>query len=281
MSVIVVAGTAAGSGATTIAVGIAHRLAYAGHAVRLERIAGDAGAAADAASFAALEIAGASGAPVEATAVSAPASGVLVLEAPPASDWAALAQRLGAKLVVVGAEGAPAPAGGIAFANHTRSTGLHALGEDRLLAGPTVRRLIEASGARVLAGGADGEDAVCEHLVIGAISHDSDEPYFRRFPRPAVVARAEKVDIALAAMRVRPVCLILTGGGEPSPYIIDRVASSRDTTLLLAPEGTVETMRDIEGTFGTVPFSGEAKVERVGDLMKIAIDDATVATLLG
>ncbi len=53
-----------------------------------------------------------------------------------------------------------------------------------------------------------------------------------------------------------------------------------DTTLLLAPEGTVETMRDIEGTFGTVPFSGEAKAERVGELMKTAIDDATLAALL-
>jgi BioD-like phosphotransacetylase family protein len=280
MAVILVAGTGVGSGATTVATGIAHRLAYAGHAVRIERLGGDDRAAADAAAFGRLEIADGTGTPVDAGSLPA-APDVLVLEAPAGADAGALASRLQATLVIVGGAGVTAPAGAIAITNHARATAPGALGEDRLLAAPTVRRLTEASRARVLAGAAGDEDAVCEHLVIGAISHDPDEPYFRRYPRPAVIARAEKVDIALAAMRVKPVCLILTGGGEPSPYIIDRVAASHDTTLLLAPEGTVETMRDIEGTFGTVPFAGEAKVERVGELMKIAIDDATLSALLG
>ena len=48
MSVIVVAGADAGAGATTAAVGLAHRLAYAGHSVRIERLDGDARAAGDA-----------------------------------------------------------------------------------------------------------------------------------------------------------------------------------------------------------------------------------------
>jgi BioD-like phosphotransacetylase family protein len=96
-----------------------------------------------------------------------------------------------------------------------------------------------------------------------------------------VVTRAERVDIALSALRTQTECLILTGGGEPSPYILDRVAASRSTTLLLAPEGTVETVRDIEGTFGRVAFSGEAKVERAAELVGAALDDAAVSALLG
>ncbi|MBM3139450.1 MAG: hypothetical protein FJZ92_04345 [Chloroflexi bacterium] len=275
MGVIVVSGAQPGAGATTVAVGIAHRLAYVGHAVRLERLSGDERAAHDAETFGALEIAESSGRPVD--AAQAPRDGVVVLEAPPGADAAALASRLGAKLVAVGREGGAFPAGATAIANHARRTGPLALAEDRLLAGPTVGRLIEASRAQVLARGAEGDDAVCAHLVIGAISHDPDEPYFRRFPRSAVLTRAEKVDIVLAAMRVDPVCVILTGGGEPSPYVIDRVVAARRTTLLLAPEGTVETMRDIEGTFGSVPFRGEAKVERIGELMREVLDDAMVA----
>ena len=278
MAVIVVAGAEPGAGASTIAAGIAHRLAYAGHRVRLERLAGDARADADATAFATFEIAEASGRAVDAGA--APREGIVVLEAPAGADGAALAAQLGGRLVTVGREGANAPAGAFAFINHVRKPGPRRVAEDRLLAGPTVRRLIEASRAQVLTRAADGEDAVCEHVVIGAISHDPDEPYFRRFPRAVIVTRAEKVDIALAAMRVNPVCLILTGGGEPSPYIVDRVAASRGTTLLLAPEGTVETMRDIEGTFGSVSFSGEAKLERIGELMKAALDDATLAALI-
>ncbi|MQC28186.1 MAG: hypothetical protein DWG74_03770, partial [Chloroflexi bacterium] len=176
--------------------------------------------------------------------------------------------------------GAGAASSALAFVNHARTGGALRIAEDGLLAGPTVRRLIEACRAQVLTRAADGEDAVCQHIVIGAISHDPDEPYFRRFPHPVIVTRAEKVDIALAAMRVNPVCLILTGGGEPSPYIIDRVAASRGTTLLLTPEGTVETMRDIEGTFGTTAFAAETKLERIGELMKSALDDAALAALI-
>jgi hypothetical protein len=40
-------------------------------------------------------------------------------------------------------------------------------------------------------------------------------------------------------------------------------------------------VHSIEGTFGRSPFSGESKVERVGELMRAAVDDATLASLLG
>lgn len=277
MTLILVAGTAPGAGATTVSVGLAHRLAYAGHNVTIERLAGDDRDAQDAAVFAGLEFASSTGAPVD-SAPADSAGSVTVLEAPGGVDAAALAQRVGARLVLVG-PGSTVPAGATLVQNHADSTGLRALGEDRLLAAPTVRQLIAASGAQVLTRSRAGEAAVCEHLVIGAISHDSADTYFNRFPRRAVISRAEKVDLALAAMLTGSECLILTGGHEPSPYILDRAASTRETTLLLAPGGTVETMRDLEGTFGTAPFSGEAKVERIGGLMRVAIDDATLTAL--
>jgi len=277
MTLILVAGTAPAAGATTVAVGLAHRLAYAGHNVLLERLAGGDRAVEDAAAFAALEFAESTGTPIDAPS---DADGVVtILEAPARGDAAALAARLGAKLVLVGSS-VDAPAGATVIINHAATTGLRAIGEDRLLAAPTVRQLIEASGAQVLTRSRTGEAAVCEHLVIGAISHDPADTYFNRFPRRAVLARAEKVDLALAALGTGSECLILTGGHEPSPYILDRAASERRTTLLLAPGGTVETMRDLEGTFGTASFSGEAKVDRIGGLMRVAVDDATVAALL-
>ena len=277
MTLILVAGTAPSAGATTMAVGLAHRLAHAGHNVRIERLAGDARASEDAAVFAALEFADSTGAPIDAPTDTA--GFVTIVEAPAGGEAAALALRLGAKFVVVGSS-VDVPVGATVLVNHAATTGLRVIGEDRLLAAPTVRQLIEASGAQVLTRSRAGEAAVCEHLVIGAISHDSADTYFNRFPRRAVIARAEKVDLALAAMGTGSECLILTGGHEPSPYILDRAASERRTTLLLAPGGTVETMRDLEGTFGTASFSGEAKVDRIGGLMRVALDDATVAALL-
>jgi BioD-like phosphotransacetylase family protein len=283
MTVIVVSGTEPGIGATTVAAGLAHRLAYAGYSVRIERLGSGPRAEADAAALGMLEFADASGTPVDSEAMQSSPEGVTVVDASSLPDAGALATRLGARLLLVTSsadtEGAPGDA--TTIINHARRGALLQLPEDRLLAAPTVGDLITASNARVLARSIEGERALCEHIVIGAISHDSDQPYFARFPRKVVVTRSEKVDIALSALRTDAECLILTGGSDPSPYLIDRVASGRSTTLLLAPEGTVETVRDIEGTFGRSAFAGEAKAERAGALMAAAIDDAALERLLG
>ncbi len=280
MPLILVAGSAE-AGASTVAAGLAHRLAASGRTVRLERLAGDARAEADATAFAALEFARAGGTPVAASALSAEGDEVVIAEAPAGADGEALAAELGARLVTVSREGdADASNGAVALATHARAASPLALPEDRLLAAPTVGTLIAVSGAQVLARSTEGDAAICEHVVVGPIASDAGDAYFGRFPRSAVVTRAEKVDVALAALRVDPECLILSGGGEPSPYLLDRVASSRRTTLLLAPEGTVETVRDIEGSFGRSAFAGEAKAERAGELMAAAVDDDTLAGLL-
>jgi len=280
MPVIVVNGSGRGVGTTMVTVGLAHRLAYAGHDVRVERLAGDTGADRDAAVFTSLEFADAPDAPVAVDAL-APGNGVTIIDASDAADAPRLATQLGGvHLHVAVLPGAETAEGSVTLTNHARAAGPLQIPEDRLLAAPTVGSLIAASKARVLARSTEGEQAVCEHIVIGAISHDSDQPYFARCPRKAGVTRAEKVDSALSALRTNAECLILTGGADPSPYLIDRVASGRGTTLLLAPEGTVETVRDIEGTFGHSPFSGEVKVERAGALMATAVNEEALSRLL-
>lgn len=281
MSRILVAGTEPNAGATTVAVGLAHRLAYAGRAVRLERLAGDARAEADAQTFSLLEFAHATGRPLDEAGMPADTTAVTVIEAPAGADAAAIAQRLGARLVLVSTQTSTAPAGATVILNRQRTAGPLALAEDRLLAAPTVGRLIEASGAQVLSRSEEGDAAICEHLVVAAISHDAADAYYHRFPRRAVVCRAERVDLAMAAMLTGSDVLVLTGGVEPSPYLLDRAAASRSTTLLLAPERTVETVRDIEGLFGSSPFSHEAKVERAGALLAAAVDDAALGSLAG
>ncbi|TAJ19745.1 MAG: hypothetical protein EPO65_05820 [Dehalococcoidia bacterium] len=277
MARILVAASTPGAGATTVAVGLAHRLAYAGHQVRLERLSGDSRAAGDAAMFASLDFCSSSGTPVDASSV--PDGAVVVIEAPAGSDAPALASRLGAKLVLVGS-GSVAAGGALTITNRARKGGALTIPEDRLLAAPTVGQIAETSRARVLVRSQEGDRAVVEHIVIGAISHDSADTYFERFPRKAVVCRAEKTDLGLAALITGAEVLILSGGNDPSPYLLDRAGASRATTVLLAPEGTVETVRDIEGLYGTAPFSHPSKVERAGELIAAAVDDAALASLL-
>jgi len=281
MPVIVVSGSGANTGVTTVAAGLAHRLVYAGHVVRVERLAFGANAERDATTYASFDVAPGSGSPIHAGAASHE-DGITVLDASVSPDAATIASALGARHVVVGLPGEAAGASSdFVVMNHARAAGPLQIPEDRLLAAPTVGTIIEASKARVLARSVEGERAICEHIVIGAISHDSDVPYFARFPRKVVVTRAEKVDIALSALKTDADCLILTGGADPSPYVLDRVAASRGTTLLVAPEGTVETIRDIEGSFGRSAFGGEAKVERIAELMAAAIGDEDLSQLLG
>lgn len=279
MAVIVVGGAEPEAGATTVAVGLAHRLAYAGHSVRIERLGGDDRATADAALFATLDFASSSGEPLPSDAPLS-GDGVTVVEAATGADVAAIAQRANGRALIV-ASRATTPASVTVIANHAAEVGLLALPEDRLLAAVTVGRLIEASNARVLARSTEGDAGICEHIVVGPIFEDSDEPHFARFARKAVVTRSEKVDIALSALSTETPCLILTGGNDPSPYLLDRVASERVTTLLLTSGGTVETVHAIEGTFGSTPFAGAEKIARVGELMAAALDDSTLASLLG
>ena len=277
MPVIVVAGEP-GAGATTVAVGLAHRIAHSGRTVRVSRLDGDDRAGADSATLGMLDFAEA----VDAASVAGSDDAVTVVEAPAGADAGALAAQYGAQLVTVARDGSDAPDGSaLHLTTHAIGGGPLRIPEDRMLAAPMVGQLVEASRARVIVRSTEGDAAICQHIVVGPIAPVWGDDYFGRYPDSAVVTRGEKVDVALAAMRVEPVCLILSGGSEPSPYLLDRVAASRGTTLLVAPEGTVQTVRDIEGSFGSSPFGHESKVERIGELMAAAVDDAALATLLG
>ncbi len=276
MPVIVVAGEP-GAGATTVAVGLAHRLAHSGRTVRVARLDGDDRAGGDATTLGMLDFADV----IDAASVGASDDAVTVVEAPAGADAGALAAQYDAQLVTVGREGSDAPEGGaLHLTTHATSRGPLQIPEDRMLAAPMVGQLVEASRARVIVRSTEGDAAICQHIVVGPIAPVWGDDYFGRYPDSAIVTRGEKVDVALSAMGTDPVCLILSGGSEPSPYLLDRVAASRGTTLLVAPEGTVETVRDIEGSFGSSPFGHESKVERIGELMAAAVDDDALATLI-
>lgn len=280
MARILVAGSERGAGATTVAVGLASIVSNMGRRVRVERLTGDDRATDDAELFGELEVGAGSGEPLTPDQVTE-GRGVLILEAPAGADPAALASQLDARLVFVRIAGSDAepPVGATLIETHSQHAVAGAMPEDRALAAPRVAELIAASGAEVLTRSEAGERAVCDHLVVGAISHDPADDYFSRFPRKAVVTRNGRVDLALAAMLTGTECLILSGGGAPSPYILDRAAANRETTLLLTSGTTVETVHDIEGCFGTSPFSGESKVARAGELLAAALDADTMAAL--
>ena len=278
MSVLLVASSEPRAGRSLLAAAIAYRLGRDGRPVTLARLAGDESAALDAAAFAALEGIVTPGAALEAAAAKALA-GDLVLEAP-AGPVAKLAEALGAKVIAVAEPGAAAldaaPAATVLVrvraadvaAAAAQDGVLAVLAEDPALAAPSVRDIAAALHARQLAGDLLGS---VDGLMIGTVASDAATPYFRNRARTCIVTRYDKTDIQLAALQTDMACLLLTGGGEPSPYLLDRVRSSHDDiAVLLAEASTVEAVRAIEPLYATSRFEGQGKLERAIALLDAA-----------
>jgi BioD-like phosphotransacetylase family protein len=154
--------------------------------------------------------------------------------------------------------------------------------EDALLAGPTVSEMAEALGASRLVNDGEEHEAV-EHVMLGPISADPGQPYFLQHGTKAVINRFDKMDLHLAALATEPECLILTGGQQPSPYFIDRVrgGTAVETTVLLAPEGTVAAMEKLDELYMRTRFSGRRKVARIIKLLREFADLDQLTKALG
>ena len=287
MSVVVVASARGGVGRSLIAAAVASRAARGGASVTLARLAGDDGAQADARAFGSLEDVVAPTAAISVDDAKGLTGDVVVLEAP-AGSVAAIAAALSAKvLVVAGADSASvdAPADSVigtivtnvpasAAAEIEKRGGVLAvlavLAEDGVLAAPSAGDIASVLSARWLAG--EGDVHAVERVMIGTVASDAAEPYFGQRARTCVVTRFDKTDIQLAALQTDLSCLVLTGGGEPSPYLIDRVVNAGEgPAVLLAPGSTVESVRAIEGLYGGSRFGGEAsKLGRAVELLDAA-----------
>lgn len=276
MPVIVIASSEPRVGRSVIAAAIAYRLGRDGVPVTLARLAGDDGAAADAAAFAALEGIVSPGTPVAAGDVAKLGASV-VLEVPAGVVPGGIDAS---NVIAVGLPGSAAVAGATATivtrvpapdvdAVAKRSSVIAVLAEDRTLAAPSVRDIGAALRGKWLAE-ADTAGSI-DRVMIGTVASDAASPYFGARIRKCVVTRYDKTDIQLAALNTDTDLLVLTGGGQPSPYLIDRVAGYRDDiSVLLAEEDTVEAMRAIEALYATSRFEGQGKLERAVELLDAA-----------
>jgi hypothetical protein len=282
MSTLLVASSEPRVGRSLIAAAIAYRLGRSGTSVTLARLDGDDSARDDAATFAALGGIVAPDAPLTVDQVRSIA-GDIVVEAPPGAI-APLAASLDARVVVVALPGSAsldAPPERLAGSIRTRVASADAavvgkragviavLPEDRVLAAPSVADIAGALAATPLSR-ADGANSI-DRVMIGTIASDAATPYFAQRERTCVITRFDKTDIQLAALQTDLECLVITGGGEPSPYLLDRIRNGReDVTVLLTPASTVDAVRALEPLFAASRFSGEGKLARAVELLDAA-----------
>ena len=70
--------------------------------------------------------------------------------------------------------------------------------------------------------------ASIDRVMLGTVASDAASPYFSNRERKCVITRYDKTDIQLAALFTDLACMVITGEGEPSPYLIDRVSGRRE-----------------------------------------------------
>jgi BioD-like phosphotransacetylase family protein len=298
MPVLQVVSASERSGKTAIAVGLAQGLARAGHRVRLLRTGRGEGAEADARTFASLLFAASTGSVVEPASVSAAENEIVVVEAD-AGDI-----PLSSKLALIVVKGEPSE-GDVALA---RSVGdslvgtiatlvlqprteqvardltnagmrpLALLPEDRAIAAPSVGEVASALDARVLFEGENWDETV-ENVIVAPIYTDPARPHFRGFQAKAILTPYYKTDLLLAAIESDPVCVVATGGGNPSAYVIDRAQHS-PTTLLLSRDETLQTVNALADAWASGRFRSERKAEAIARLMEGRLDFTSLARKL-
>lgn len=288
------------AGKTAVAVGLAQRLHQDGRRVSLFRLEGDdPGATADARLFASLPV----GAPGTSQPVARKAAADLLrgqefaLGEAPAGDPAPALRTLTARLVLVapyweladeqlppfcrslgdsflGLVATAVPARRLQAARQAVSdAGLSVLAllpEDRTLASPSVAEVAAALDAHPLFLNRQTEE-VLDRILISSISADPGQGYFARHRPKAVIVRSDKPDLHLAALNAGVPCLILTGGLQPLSYVLER-AKDEEVPILITKQDTIAAVQVLQGLYGRTRFTGQAKIERIGQLMAEHLD---------
>ena len=264
-------------GVSTICIGMAGALNAQGKDVFLFRIGSDEAAQHDARAFANIDNMTAASEPMtieQFTAAEISNDGISVIEVPRDIDVQQLSQEDDCKILVSDmAMDIPSGFDKVVH-NHAMKPGIDAIEENIILAATSLSSILEIAEARVISSSSYTDRAFVENVLIGPISHDAtDSSYFDKFTNKLIVTRSEKVDLVLGAMAGDTTCVLLTGGNEPSPYIIDRLTGSPETTLAITNYSTNEAMEKIGSIIGMQQI---ATSNKVNEIIKLFQDSANI-----
>ena len=264
-------------GVSTVCIGMAGALNAQGKDVFLFRIGSDEAAQHDARAFANIDNMTAASEPMtieQFTAADISNDGISVIEVPRDIDVQQLSQEDDCKILVSDmAMDIPSGFDKVVH-NHAMKPGIDAIEENIILAATSLSSILEIAEARVISSSSYTDRAFVENVLIGPISHDAtDSSYFDKFTNKLIVTRSEKVDLVLGAMAGDTTCVLLTGGNEPSPYIIDRLTGSPETTLAITNYSTNEAMEKIGAIVGTQQI---ATANKINEIIKLFQDSANI-----
>jgi len=149
------------------------------------------------------------------------------------------------------------------------SSGVNFIGfipEDRRLLGVTARQLADHIGGQFLSW-EDKQDNLVEHIMIGGLVLDWGVLYFQQHENKAVIVRADRPDIQMAALGTPTSCIVLTGGQAPIQYI-EYESQEEEIPLIQVQSDTLSTTAALETIQEVAKFDHPLKHERFIQLME-------------
>jgi BioD-like phosphotransacetylase family protein len=147
---------------------------------------------------------------------------------------------------------------------------LGVLPEDRVLLGLTVGELAELIEGKIL-NGAEKSAELVESFMLGALTLDSGLDYFGRKDDKAVVVRADRPDMQLAALETSTKCLVLSGDGAPIDAV-RRSAEDKGIPIIATKADIASVVNSVEQALGRSKFNQAKKLPRLAEIMKQQFD---------
>lgn len=153
------------------------------------------------------------------------------------------------------------------------------LPEDRRLQAVTVDRMAEHLNGEYFLG-QDKKDQLFDNVLIGGIVLDNGAEYFGINHTKAVLVRADRPDIQMAALQTPTRCLVLTGGHRPIQYI-EHEAREEEVPVILVQQGTLEASRQLDTLFDGASIHHPDKAEAFADLLQRHADLDALGQAIG
>jgi len=168
------------------------------------------------------------------------------------------------------------------FRTEGETEGIACLGlipEERRLLGVSVRQLAQHLNGRFVSDGPNTE-SLLERFQVGALSLDPGEQWFAQYSDNAVIARGDRPDVQMSALKASISCLVLTNGIDPIEYVTYE-AKQEEVPVMVVGTDTMATMDALNTLTERALFDHPRKLERFVQLVEEHVDLGPVMAALG
>lgn len=160
---------------------------------------------------------------------------------------------------------------------HLANRGIKVLGvlpQERGLATISCAELASSLEAEIL-NPADSLGGLVENVMLGASMVDHGYLYYQQRSNKAVIARADRADMQLAALRTPTRCLVLSGEGKPHPGTLHE-SKENGVSLIQTKQDIPAILSHIEASLSRARFRQESKLAYIEKLLQDNFDFASL-----